>query len=319
MLRSSFPTVSRAMSLRPDPIPQDLGVSPGAAADPQAAARAMRAPLRIGVYDSGVGGLSVLRAIRARLPRAELLYAADTGFAPYGDRPEADIHERARRVVGFLRDRGAQVVVIACNTATTVAVGGLRGTGDLPPIVGVEPGVKPAVAMSATGRVGVLATTRTVTSDKLRRLVQAHGGGARILLQACPGLADTLESVDAGDPALAALVERYSAPLREAGVDVAVLGCTHYVFARALFERALPGVRLVDTADAVARQTARVAAEVDERVELAVAAAAEPPPSGAAFADGPALQAFSSGDPDVLAGFARRWLAWRVDVRAMDC
>jgi glutamate racemase len=317
MLRSSFPTVSRAMSLRPHPISLDLGVCPEAATGPGAASG--RAPLRIGVFDSGVGGLSVLRAIRARLPRAELLYAADTGFAPYGDRPEADIHERSRRVVDFLRGRDAQVVVIACNTATTVAVRELRGAGGMPPIVGVEPGIKPAVALSAARRVGVLATTRTVRSERVRSLVRDHGADAHVVLQACPGLVDAIESPAAGEDALAALVERYSAPLRDAGVDVAVLGCTHYAFARALFERALPGVRFVDTADAVARQTARVAAEADDRVDLAVAAAADAPPAGAAFADGPALQAFSSGDPAVLAGFARRWLDWRVDVQAMDC
>ncbi|HEX7638916.1 MAG TPA: glutamate racemase, partial [Burkholderiaceae bacterium] len=247
------------MSLRSNPPAAALGVSPDAATG------AGTAPLRIGVFDSGAGGLSVLRAIRARLPQAELVYAADTGHAPYGDRHEAEIQERTRRVAGFLRERGAQVVVIACNTATTVAVQGLRAAGERLPIVGVEPGIKPAVALSTARRIGVLATTRTVASEKVRRLVQDHGSGATILLQACPGLANTIESPDADGAGLAALVERYSAPLREARVDVAVLGCTHYVFARDLFERALPGVHFVDTADAVARQTARLAAEVDAR------------------------------------------------------
>ena len=305
------------MSLQSHPLSPDLGVSPGAAEGSDAATA--RAPLRIGVFDSGVGGLSVLRAIRGRLPQAELLYAADTGFAPYGDRPEADIHARSRRVVDFLRERGAQVVVIACNTATTVAVRALRDIDGMLPIVGVEPGIKPAVALSAARRVGVLATTRTVRSDRVRSLVRDHGAGTQVLLQACPGLVDAIESPAIGEAALSTLVERYSAPLRDAGVDVAVLGCTHYAFARTLFERALPGVHFVDTADAVARQTARVAAEADDRVDLAVAAAAQAPRTGAAFADGPALQAFSSGDPAVLGGFARRWLDWHVEVRAMDC
>ena len=132
--------------------------------------------------------------------------------------------------------------------------------------MGVEPGVKPAVALSAARRIGVLATTRTLASEKFRRLAEAHADGATLVLQPCPGLADAIEAADAQGSGLDVLVERYCAPLRDAGVDVAVLGCTHYVFARALFERALPGVQLVDTAEAIARQTARFA---DELVDAA--------------------------------------------------
>ena len=124
----------------------------------------------------------------------------------------------------------------------------------------------------------------------------------------CPGLADAIEAADAQGSGLDVLVERYCAPLRDAGVDVAVLGCTHYVFARALFERALPGVRLVDTADAIARQTARFASELVDRGDAEVDVAAEP-----------TLRAWSSGSPQVLASFARRWLDLRVDVQDMHC
>jgi len=274
-------------------------------ANPAALSNATRPqPLRVGIFDSGVGGLSVMQAVRAHLPRAELLYAADTGYAPYGDRSEADIHARSLSVLRFLRSQGAQLVVVACNTATTVAIARLRD--ELPglSIVGVEPGVKPAVALSAAHRIGVLGTTRTVGSEKLRRLVQAHGGGATILLQACPGLADAIETADAQGSGLDVLVERYSAPLRDAKVDVAVLGCTHYVFARALFERALPGVQLIDTADAVARQTARLASELPHEIVDADACV-------------PTLRAWSTGSPEVLAAFARRWLGLDVDVQPM--
>jgi glutamate racemase len=274
-------------------------------ANPAALSNAARPqPLRVGIFDSGVGGLSVMQAVRAHLPRAELLYAADTGYAPYGDRSEADIHARSLSVLRFLRSQGAQLVVVACNTATTVAIARLRD--ELPglSIVGVEPGVKPAVALSAAHRIGVLGTTRTVGSEKLRRLVQAHGGGATILLQACPGLADAIETADAQGSGLDVLVERYSAPLRDAKVDVAVLGCTHYVFARALFERALPGVQLIDTADAVARQTARLASELPHEIVDADACV-------------PTLRAWSTGSPEVLAAFARRWLGLDVDVQPM--
>ena len=265
-------------------------------------------PVRIGIFDSGVGGLSVMQAIRTRLPRAELLYAADTAYAPYGDRSEEFLCDRSERIARFLCEQGAQMIVVACNTATAAAVARLRATWTALPVVGVEPGVKPAIGLSAAHRVGVLATTRTLASEKFRRLAAAHAEGATLVLQACPGLADAIEGADARGSGLEVLVDRYCAPLRDAGVDVAVLGCTHYVFARELFERALPGVRLVDTAEAIARQTARFADDLVER--------------GAADADAspePALRAWSSGSPQVLASFAQRWLALRVDVQDMHC
>ena len=264
-------------------------------------------PLRVGIFDSGVGGLSVMQAIRARLPHAELLYAADTGHAPYGDRSEAFLCDRSERIARFLTDQGAQIVVVACNTATAAAVAALRAASPTLPLVGVEPGIKPAVALSAARRIGVLATTRTLASDKFQRLAQAHADGAQLVLQACPGLADAIEAADAAGSGLDVLVERYCAPLRDAGVDVAVLGCTHYVFARTLFERALPGVRLVDTADAVARQTARLAADIT------------PADDASPDLESPALRAWSSAAPEVLAAFARRWLNLHVDVQDMRC
>ena len=265
-------------------------------------------PVRIGIFDSGVGGLSVMQAIRARLPHAELLYAADTAYAPYGDRSEEFLCDRSERIARFLCDQGAQMIVVACNTATAAAVAALRAASPTLALVGVEPGVKPAVALSTARRIGVLATTRTLASDKFRRLAEAHADGATLVLQPCPGLADAIEAADAQGSGLDVLVERYCAPLRDAGVDVAVLGCTHYVFARELFERALPGVQLVDTADAVARQTARFASELIERGEADANEAFEP-----------ALRCWSSGSPQVLAAFAQRWLGLRADVRDMHC
>ena len=267
-------------------------------------------PARIGIFDSGVGGLSVMQAIRARLPQAELLYAADTAYAPYGDRSEEFLCDRSERIARFLCDQGAQMIVVACNTATAAAVARLRAGSPTLALVGVEPGVKPAVALSAARRVGVLATTRTLASEKFRRLALTHADGAQLVLQACPGLADAIETADAQGSGLDVLVERYCAPLRDAGVDVAVLGCTHYVFARALFERALPGVQLVDTAEAVARQTARLA---DELVGQGEASAGIP------GTESPALRAWSSGSPEVLAAFAQRWLGLRVAVQDMRC
>ncbi len=263
-------------------------------------------PVRIGIFDSGVGGLSVAQAIRARLPHAELLYAADTAHAPYGDRSEDFLCDRSERIARFLCDQGAQMIVVACNTATAAAVARLRSTWTAMPVVGVEPGVKPAVALSAARRIGVLATTRTLASEKFRRLAEAHADGATLVLQPCPGLADAIEAADS--PGIEQLVDRYCAPLREAGVDVAVLGCTHYPFARPLFERALPGVQLVDTAEAIARQTARFADDLVDRGDADAGAPSEP-----------AWRAWSSGSPQVLADFARRWLDLRVDVQDMRC
>lgn len=264
--------------------------------------------VRIGIFDSGVGGLSVLQAIRARLPHAELLYAADSAHAPYGDRSEDFLCDRSERIARFLCDQGAQMIVVACNTATAAAVARLRATWAAMPVVGVEPGVKPAVALSAARRIGVLATTRTLASEKFRRLAEAHADGATLVLQPCPGLADAIESADAQGSGIAELVDRYCAPLRDAGVDVAVLGCTHYPFARALFERALPGVQLVDTAEAIARQTARFADELVVRGEAHGNVQVEP-----------AWRAWSSGAPRVLADFSRRWLDLPVDVQDMRC
>jgi len=273
-----------------------------------AAPSAAPQPVRIGIFDSGLGGLSVTQAVRARLPQAELLYAADTAHAPYGDRSEEFLCDRSERITRFLCEQGAQMIVVACNTATAAAVARLRATWPALAVVGVEPGVKPAVALSAARRVGVLATTRTLASEKFRRLAEAHAGGAALVLQPCPGLADAIEAADGQGSGLDVLVERYCAPLRDAGVDVAVLGCTHYVFARELFERALPGVQLVDTAEAIARRTARFADELVGRGEAA-----------AGGAQAPGLRAWSSGSPQVLQSFARRWLGLQVDVQDMRC
>jgi len=149
----------------------------------------------IGVFDSGVGGLSVLREIRRELPFENLLYVADSGYAPYGDRPAAFVQQRARSVVEFLIGQGATSIVVACNTATAVAVDSLRSTFTLP-IVAIEPAVKPAAATTRSGVVGVLATTNTLTSAKFATLVEQYAGGASVLTHAAPGLVEQVESGD---------------------------------------------------------------------------------------------------------------------------
>lgn len=211
----------------------------------------------IGVFDSGIGGWSVLREIRRELPHEALLYVADSAHAPYGERSAEDIEARAHAVANYLVAAGAKALVVACNTATAAAVASLRARQALP-IVAMEPAVKPAAAMTATGVVGVLATRRTVDSEQLARLRDAHGRDVRILARACTGLVERIEAGDFDGPATRDLVARHVGPLREAGADVLVLGCTHYPLIRPTIEAvAGPACRVIDPAPAVARELRR--------------------------------------------------------------
>lgn len=257
---------------------------------------------RVGVFDSGVGGLSVLRAIHEALPRATLIYAADSAHAPYGERSDDDILRRSEAMAGFLREAGADVLVVACNTATAVAIESLRLRHAGWPIVGVEPGIKPAIAASRNGRIGVMATTGTLRSARYQRLLQAHGPQAQVFAQPCPGLAHAIEQGRTEDPELLALIERHCAPLRQQQVDTVVLGCTHYPFVAAQIQAALgPQVRLLDTAHAVARQVARVVEGVQPH----------------AGAPGTLPQLWTNGDPAHLERLAGRWLGFPFQVRRL--
>lgn len=211
----------------------------------------------IGVFDSGVGGLSVLREIRRELPVESVLYVADSGYAPYGDRPATFIEDRADAIVDFLVGRGAKAVVVACNTATSVAVERLRARHALP-IVAIEPAVKPAVTSTRTGIVGVLATTVTLQSPNVVRLLATYGAGTTVISQPCPGLVDLVEEGEVSGDAARDLVALYVKPLVERGADTLVLGCTHYVFLEPLIrDVAGPHVAVVNPAPAVARQMRR--------------------------------------------------------------
>ncbi|MEX5748188.1 glutamate racemase [Massilia sp. X63] len=221
----------------------------------------------VGIFDSGVGGLSVLRHIQAQLPHEHLLYVADSGFAPYGDKPEQVVIERVLGIAAFLVARGVKALVVACNTATVAAVRILRERYPAMPIVGVEPGLKPGAAGTRKGTVGVLATERTLAGEKflLLRDQIVDATGARFLLQPCVGLADQIEFGEPGSPALEAMLERYIAPLLAQGADTLVLGCTHYPLVQASIERVIrrhtdEQITLIDTGEAVARQLARLLA-----------------------------------------------------------
>ena len=211
----------------------------------------------IAVFDSGLGGLTVLRALRERLPHEDYFYFADTRFLPYGDKPEAFLRERGVLIAEALVRRGAKALVIACNTATAAAAEAIRAATRVP-IVALEPGVKPAAGLSQTGVVGVLATTRTLQSERFERLVGNHANHVRVLAQACPGLADAIEADGPGSPAVERLLDAYVAPLAAAGADVVVLGCTHYPWVAEGIARRMPaGTVLLDTGEAVARQLER--------------------------------------------------------------
>jgi len=211
----------------------------------------------VGVFDSGVGGLSVLRAIRVELPHENLLYVADSAYAPYGDRPAGYIENRAAAVAQFLIAERAKAIVVACNTATGIAVDALRSKFSLP-IVAIEPAVKPAASHTRSGVVGVLGTTQTLSSSKFSRLVAAYGEDVDILVQACPGLVDQVERGELSSPATRLLVEQYVRPLLDKGADTLVLGCTHYPFLSSVIQAvAGPGVAVIDPAEAVARELRR--------------------------------------------------------------
>lgn len=219
----------------------------------------------IGIFDSGIGALSVLRHIRARLPVEHLLCFADSGHAPYGGKSDAEIIERTLAVASFLRTQNVKAIVIACNTATAAAIDILRRHYPELIIIGVEPGLKPAAALSQTGKAGVLATASTLASHRfiaLRDQISVETGVA-FHIQACVGLVEKIEKGEITSPETAEMLERYVSPLLRAGVDTLALGCTHYPFVQPLIEAivqresAIP-VTIIDTGEAVTRQLERL-------------------------------------------------------------
>ena len=218
----------------------------------------------IGIFDSGIGGLSVLRHVRTLLPNEELLYFADSGFAPYGEKPESVIVERTLGIAAFLLRFNIKAMVVACNTATAAAIAALRERYPDLQVVGVEPGLKPAAALTRSGVVGVLATAGTLASDKFQKLQQQISAttGVTFITQACNGLADQIEKGELRSRDTAALVQRYVAPLLAQKADTLVLGCTHYPFVEPLITKVAASVdgsvQLVDTGEPVARQLERL-------------------------------------------------------------
>jgi glutamate racemase len=215
-----------------------------------------RAP--VGVFDSGLGGLSVLRAVQAQLPDEALIYVADSLYAPYGDRDDDFIADRTLAICEWLVKQGAKALVVACNTATAQSIALVRDKLTIP-LVGVEPGIKPAALQSKTRVAGVLATQVTLRSDRFQALLERYAADCRFMCQPGHGLVQAVERCDTDSAEVRALLRGYLQPMLDAGADTLVLGCTHYPFLDAVI-RDIAGDRLmlIDTSVAIARQLERV-------------------------------------------------------------
>lgn len=260
----------------------------------------------IGVFDSGVGGLSILQALRAELPHEDFVYIADSGHAPYGERSDAYVLARSRAVTAHLARQGVKALVIACNTATAAAIDLLRAEHPALPIIGVEPALKPATLLSRTRRIGVMATRSTLASARFKTLLSSLAGQANFVLQPCDGLAGAIErGVHAGaTPESAAEIiaacSRHAQAMGPFGLgdgemDTLVLGCTHYPFAGEHLRELLgPHIQFLDTGAPVARQT---------RLRLAAATQDDSETQGAGQ-----VRLFTTGQPAALQAAAQRWL-----------
>ncbi|HEY68928.1 MAG TPA: glutamate racemase [Thermoflexia bacterium] len=222
----------------------------------------MSDPGFIGVFDSGVGGLSVWREIVCLLPYEDTLYLADQAHVPYGFRALNEVREFSEGITRFLLGQGAKIIIVACNTASAAALHYLRRTFPNVPFVGMEPAIKPAVERTRSGVVGVIATQATFQGELFASLVARYAGDVRVLTQVCPGLVEAVEAGALDTSETEALLRECLTPLIEAGVDQLVLGCTHYPFLRPVIERVVRArVAVIDPAPAVARQTGRVLAQ----------------------------------------------------------
>jgi glutamate racemase len=264
----------------------------------------------IGVFDSGIGGLSVLQALQSALPHEHFVYLADNAHAPYGEKTDLYVRQRTHAITEhLLAQHHIKALVVACNTATAAAIHELRTRHPKLPLVGVEPALKPAVATTQTGHIGVIATRGTVASEKFARLLDSVQGQAQFTVQACNGLALAIEestlpgSAEAADQRINDLLAQYTSDMGAFGtapgqMDTLVLGCTHYVFVEKQLKSMLgPEVKMVSTGEALARQTRRL-------MEAAGLLRSVPAPLSAAKR----MRLFTTGDLHGLQAAAKRWL-----------
>ncbi len=240
----------------------------------------------IGVFDSGVGGLSILRAMRALMPEEPVIYFGDQGHIPYGPRGRDQIRDFSETITRFLIGKGAKLIVVACNTASAAALAYLRHTFPAMDFVGMEPAVKPAAEQTRTGVVGVLATPATFQGALFASVVERFARGVELLKNTCPGLVQQIEAGDLDGPGTRSILESALRPMLERNIDTVVLGCTHYPFVIDLIREIVgDGVRVIDPAPAVARQAKRL---LDKKASVH--------PAGPRTA----VQFCTSGAPDAL-------------------
>lgn len=266
----------------------------------------------IGVFDSGVGGLSVLRALLQELPDERFVYVADSGHAPYGERNDDFVLQRSHAIADWLiAHHRIKALVVACNTATATAIGTLRSAYPALPLIGIEPALKPAVQRSVTGVIGVMATRGTLNSEKFRNLLESLHGKATFVLQPCDGLAHAIEHEDAIKTE--ALCAQYTRAMGRFGtqpreIDALVLGCTHYPFAADVLRLEIgPDIPLLEGGLPVARQTRRL---LSERNALHTVEGVSTAPAG--------LVLQTTGNPQDLQSAAARWLGLNTTVDAVE-
>jgi glutamate racemase len=254
----------------------------------------------VGIFDSGVGGLTVLRELRLRLPQEDFLYVADQGHVPYGSRPMEEVRRFGFGIVEFLLERGAKLIVIACNAISAAALQPLRAAFPKIPFVGMEPAVKPAAEKSQSRVIGVIATEVTLQGALFADVVSRYGRGVKVIPQTMPGLVERIESGQTEGPELEAMLRSRLKPLVDAGIDELVLGCSHFPLAARALQTVLgPEVRIVDPSPAIARQTEQILTDRNLR------AAAGPG----------SVVAYTSGEPESFTQFIRRTLGEEFPVR----
>jgi glutamate racemase len=265
----------------------------------------------IGIFDSGIGGLSVLKALRAELPNEHFIYVADSGHAPYGERDDAHVIARSLAIAAYLVAQNVKALVVACNTATAAAIDILRATYPSLPIIGVEPALKPAVAISASKHIAVMATRSTLASARFASLLAVHADQARFTLLPCDGLAEAIEQSTQNSDAteLIAACARIMGDRatfngqneQKTSIDTVVLGCTHYPFAaQHIAAQVGLNVQLIDTGDAVARQTRqRLGHAVSEQLKTLP------------------IEFISTGNPVALRAAVSAWLGLNSEIKTL--
>lgn len=258
----------------------------------------------IGVFDSGVGGFSILRAIRQELPEESLIYLADQAHVPYGPRSLEQVRAFSEGITRFLLSRGVKIIVVACNTASAAALHYLRGEYPLVPFVGMEPAVKPAAEHTRSGVVGVLATPATFQGALYASVIERFANGVTVLQSNCPGLVMEIDAGNLDTPRVREILEEALQPMLAQGIDTVVLGCTHFPFVIPTIEEIVgPKVRVIDPSPAIARQVKRLL-KVNRLLNLS--------------SKSTEVQYLTTGDPEGLAGLLPRLIGVEGEVQRLS-